>query len=880
MKNCCIGVLAHVDAGKTTLSEALLYRAGAIRRLGRVDHQDAFLDTDTMERQRGITIFSKQAVLELSSVRVTLLDTPGHVDFSAEMERTLQVLDCAVLVISGTDGVQGHTRTLWELLERYHVPTFLFINKMDLAGTDRDALLAHLKEKLDGGCVDFGDSETLAEEAAVLDEAVLERYLETGEVSNAALSALIAERKLFPCYFGSALRVEGVDALLSGVERYAPRPVYPADFGAKVFKITRDSQGARLTHLKLTGGTLRVKDVLTGREGDTLWQEKADQLRLYSGAKFQSLDEAEAGAVVAVTGLSHTFPGQGLGAEPDWAGAVLQPVLTYRVELSDGTDPHTALQKLRQLEEEDPQLHLVWSGGDIHIQLMGEVQMEILQRLIRERLGMEVSFGAGTVCYRETIANAVEGIGHFEPLRHYAEVHLLLEPGEPGSGVTVTSVCPTDELNLNWQRLILTHLLEKEHCGVLTGAPVTDIKLTLLTGRAHEKHTEGGDFRQATYRAVRQGLMQAENVLLEPWYRFRLELPAEQVGRAMTDLQRMNGEVEPPETIGEDAVLTGRAPVAGLRDYGREVAVYTRGRGRLSCTPAGYFPCAEADSVIAAIGYDPERDTENPADSVFCSHGAGVIVPWFEVCDHAQVESGWQTKSAAPEPETSGPKQRTVSAYAGTIEQDRELQAIFERTYGTVKRWEFIPPKAPRRPIADTSEEKRRELKRAFSGEEYLLVDGYNIIFAWDELKKIAAENLDAARKQLCELLCNYQGYRKCRVILVFDAYKVKGGLGSVEKYHNITIVYTREAETADAYIERATYEIGRQHRVRVATSDGPEQVIILGHGALRLSASAFHEEMAEVQKQIGDTVFRNNQSGARTGALRAALEKAKEGKK
>ena len=796
------------------------------------------------------------------------------------MERTLQVLYFAVLVISGTDGVQGHTRTLWELLERYHVPTFLFINKMDLAGTDRDALLAHLKEKLDGGCVDFGDSETLAEEAAVLDEAVLERYLETGEVSNAALSALIAERKLFPCYFGSALRVEGVDALLSGVERYAPRPVYPADFGAKVFKITRDSQGARLTHLKLTGGTLRVKDVLTGREGDTLWQEKADQLRLYSGAKFQSLDEAEAGAVVAVTGLRHTFPGQGLGAEPDWAGAVLQPVLTYRVELSDGTDPHTALQKLRQLEEEDPQLHLVWSGGDIHIQLMGEVQMEILQRLIRERLGMEVSFGAGTVCYRETIANAVEGIGHFEPLRHYAEVHLLLEPGEPGSGVTVASVCPTDELNLNWQRLILTHLLEKEHCGVLTGAPVTDIKLTLLTGRAHEKHTEGGDFRQATYRAVRQGLMQAENVLLEPWYRFRLELPAEQVGRAMTDLQRMNGEVEPPETIGEDAVLTGRAPVAGLRDYGREVAVYTRGRGRLSCTPAGYFPCAEADSVIAAIGYDPERDTENPADSVFCSHGAGVIVPWFEVCDHAQVESGWQPKSAAPEPETSGPKQRTVSAYAGTIEQDRELQAIFERTYGTVKRWEFIPPKAPRRPIADTSEEKRRELKRAFSGEEYLLVDGYNIIFAWDELKKIAAENLDAARKQLCELLCNYQGYRKCRVILVFDAYKVKGGLGSVEKYHNITIVYTREAETADAYIERATYEIGRQHRVRVATSDGPEQVIILGHGALRLSASAFHEEMAEVQKQIGDTVFRNNQSGARTGALRAALEKAKEGKK
>ena len=851
MKNICIGILAHVDAGKTTLSEALLYRAGAIRRLGRVDHQDAFLDTDTMERQRGITIFSKQAVLELSSVRVTLLDTPGHVDFSAEMERTLQVLDCAVLVISGTDGVQGHTRTLWELLERYHVPTFLFINKMDLAGTDRDALLAHLKEKLDGGCVDFGDSETLAEEAAVLDEAVLERYLETGEVSNAALSALIAERKLFPCYFGSALRVEGVDALLSGVERYAPRPVYPADFGAKVFKITRDSQGARLTHLKLTGGTLRVKDVLTGREGDTLWQEKADQLRLYSGAKFQSLDEAEAGAIVAVTGLSHTFPGQGLGAEPDWAGAVLQPVLTYRVELSDGTDPHTALQKLRQLEEEDPQLHLVWSGGDIHIQLMGEVQMEILQRLIRERLGMEVSFGAGTVCYRETIANAVEGIGHFEPLRHYAEVHLLLEPGEPGSGVTVTSVCPTDELNLNWQRLILTHLLEKEHCGVLTGAPVTDIKLTLLTGRAHEKHTEGGDFRQATYRAVRQGLMQAENVLLEPWYRFRLEVPAQQVGRAMTDIQAMGGTVEPPQSREDMTVLTGFAPVAGMRDYWQTVTAYTRGCGQLSCTMRGYEPCHNADEVVGEMGYDPERDTENPADSVFCSHGAGVIVPWFEVCDHAQVESGWQPKSAAPEPETSGPKQRTVSAYAGTIEQDRELQAIFERTYGTVKRWEFIPPKAPRRPIADTSEEKRRELKRAFSGEEYLLVDGYNIIFAWDELNELSKQSLDAARKKLMDILCNYQGFKKCVLILVFDAYRVPGSPGVIEQYHNIHVVYTKEAETADMFIEHVTHEIGKGRRVRVATSDGMEQIIILGHGALRVSARMFHQEVQEVEKEI-----------------------------
>ena len=655
MKQICIGILAHVDAGKTTLSEALLYRAGAIRRLGRVDHQDAFLDTDAMERQRGITIFSKQAVLELGETRVTLLDTPGHVDFSAEMERTLQVLDCAVLVISGTDGVQGHTRTLWDLLERYQVPTFLFVNKMDLAGADREALLAHLKDKLSGGCVDFGNSDTLAEEAAVCDESVLEHFLETDELPDTAISRMIAERKLFPCFFGSALKVEGVDELLAGVERYAPQPVYPPEFGAKVFKITRDAQGVRLTHMKITGGALHTKELLTGREGDTVWQEKADQLRLYSGAKFRPVDTVEAGAVVAVTGLSHTFPGQGLGIEPDWSGAVLQPVLTYRVELADGTDPHTALQKLRQLEEEDPQLHIVWNNGEIHAQLMGEVQMEVLQRLVRERLGMEISFGAGAVCYRETIANAVEGIGHFEPLRHYAEVHLLLEPGEPGSGITLASVCPTDKLDLNWQRLIFTHLLEKPHLGVLTGLPITDIKITLLAGRAHEKHTEGGDFRQATYRAVRHGLMQAESVLLEPWYRFRLEVPAQQVGRAMTDLQQMGGKIDPPETAGEETVLTGTAPVAGLRDYAREVAVYTRGQGRLSCVPAGYFPCAEAEAVIEAMGYDPERDVENTADSVFCSHGAGVVIPWREVAQHAQVDSGWRPQGTEPEPKEAPP---------------------------------------------------------------------------------------------------------------------------------------------------------------------------------------------------------------------------------
>ena len=878
----CIALLAHVDAGKTTLSESLLYACGALRKVGRVDHKDSFLDTDTLERERGITIFSKQARFSMQGREVTLLDTPGHVDFSAEMERTLQVLDAAVLLISAADGIQGHTQTLWNLLKKYQIPTILFINKMDQPLADHDKILQQLQQTFSSECIDFGAERNTMfwESIAVAQEDSLEYFLEHGDLPQEEIARLVSCRSVFPCFFGSALKQEGITELIEGIASYIETPRYPSAFGARVYKITRDQQGNRLTHMKITGGQLHVRDLLSSANWSK--EEKVNQIRLYNGEKYDTTEQVTAGEICCVTGLSESFAGEGLGIENYEIAPVLSPVLNYCVQGPAEMDVHTLLAKLKLLEEENPELHIVWDEelGEIHAQLMGEVQMEILQRLIRERLGMEVSFGAGTVCYRETIANAVEGIGHFEPLRHYAEVHLLLEPGEPGSGVTVTSVCPTDELNLNWQRLILTHLLEKEHCGVLTGAPVTDIKLTLLTGRAHEKHTEGGDFRQATYRAVRQGLMQAENVLLEPWYRFRLELPAEQVGRAMTDLQRMNGEVELSETIGEDAVLTGRAPVAGLRDYGREVAVYTRGRGRLSCTPAGYFPCAEADSVIAAIGYDPERDTENPADSVFCSHGAGVIVPWFEVCDHAQVESGWQPKGGAPEPETSGPKQRTVSAYAGTIEQDRELQAIFERTYGTVKRREFIPPKAPRRPIVDTSEEKRRELKRAFSGEEYLLVDGYNIIFAWDELKKIAAENLDAARKQLCELLCNYQGYGKCRVILVFDAYKVKGGLGSVEKYHNITIVYTREAETADAYIERATYEIGRQHRVRVATSDGPEQVIILGHGALRLSASAFHEEMAEVQKQIGDTVFRNNQSGARTGALRAALEKAKEGKK
>ena len=871
MKKLVLGILAHVDAGKTTLSEALLYRSGTLRKLGRVDHRDAFLDTDTIERERGITIFSKQALLSLGDTEVTLLDTPGHVDFSAEAERTLRVLDCAVLVISGTDGVQAHTRTLWRLLERYGVPTFLFVNKMDLAGADRFGLMEELKRRLDGGCVDFSSApEEWAEEAAVCDEGVLERYLEDGTVTDGDVTDMIRQRKLFPCFFGSALKVEGVDGFLDALARYAPVPDYPADFGARVFKVSRDGQGARLTYLKVTGGTLRVKAVLT-EDG-----EKADQLRIYSGAKFKTVEEAPAGTVAAVTGLSRTCPGDGLGFEKNWTGPLLEPVLNYRVELTDGTDPQTALSRLRQLEEEDPQLHVVWNeqAKEIHIQLMGEVQMEILCRRLRERFGMEVSFGEGAICYRETIANAVEGIGHFEPLRHYAEVHLLLEPAPRGSGLILTADCPTDELDLNWQRLILTHLAEKPHLGVLTGSPITDMKLTLVAGRAHVKHTDGGDFRQATYRAVRQGLMQAESVLLEPWYDFRLELPAEQVGRAMSDLQRMNGETAPPETFGEETVLTGSAPVASLRGYAAEVTAYTRGRGRLLCTPAGYRPCANQAEVVEAVGYDPERDVDNTPDSVFCGHGAGYTVKWDEVPAHQHVDSGLRLGVKAPE-EAPTPQPRRSESYAGTLRQDKELQAIFERTYGPVKQRSFVQPRAPRRPVSTDSEEEKRAIREQFRGEEYLLVDGYNIIFAWDELKAIARDSLDAARKTLCDLLCDYQGYKKCHVIAVFDAYKVKGGLGSVEKYHNIHVVYTKEAETADAYIEKATYEIGQKHRVKVATSDGPEQLIILGHGALRLSASNFHEEMEQVRSRIADVLFHNNQKG-KNGAMRSAMEKAR----
>ena len=882
MKKLVVGILAHVDAGKTTLSEALLYESGALRRLGRVDHRDAFLDTDAMERERGITIFSKQAVLPVGDTEITLLDTPGHVDFSAEAERTLQVLDCAILVISGTDGVQAHTRTLWRLLERYHVPVFLFINKMDLAGADRAAVLEQLKEKLSGGVVDFSGArdEAFREEAAVCDEAVLERYLDTGELTDADLTEMIGSRKLFPCWFGAALKLEGVGGFLECLARYAPIPDYPADFGARIFKIARDGQGNRLTYLKVTGGKLRVKTVLTNRRPDLpedqVWEEKADQIRIYSGARFRPVDEAPAGTVCAVTGLSRSRAGEGLGIESAAAAPALEPVLTYQVLLPEGTDPHTALRYLRQLEEEDPQLHVGWNEQtrEIRVHLMGQIQLEILQRMLRERFGLEVGFGPGAICYRETIAAPAEGVGHFEPLRHYAEVHLLLEPLPSGSGLQFGTICPEDQLEGRWQRLVLTHLAEKEHLGVLTGSPITDMRITLTAGRAHVKHTEGGDFRQATYRAVRQGLMEAESVLLEPWYDVRLELPAAQLGRAMTDLQQLGARLDPPQTAGEEAVLTGAVSVSALGDYARDVAAYTQGRGRLTCALRGYEPCPDQEAVTAAIGYDPEADLDNSPDSVFCSHGAGVAVRWDEVPARAHVSSGLRLNGAGTAPE-AGPDARRSAAYAGTIEQDKELQAIFERTYGPVKRQAFLPPREPRRPAPSETEQEKRIIREQFSGPEYLLVDGYNIIFAWDELKTIAEENLDAARKQLCDILSNYRGFRKCRVIAVFDAYKVKGGQGSVEKYHGIHVVYTKEAETADAYIERATYEIGKHHRVRVATSDGPEQLIILGHGALRISASAFRQEVEEAEGQIARILSANNRPG-KTGNVRSALERAR----
>ena len=849
MKHICIGILAHVDSGKTTLSEGLLYASGALRKLGRVDHGDALLDTDALERERGITIFAKQAMLTVGEREFTLLDTPGHVDFSAEMERTLSVLDYAVLVISGSDGVQSHTRTLWRLLARYEVPTFLFINKMDLAGTDKSALMERLTQTLSAECVDFSAPPQERDEAlALCDEAALESLLERGSIDDSLISEMIKSRKVFLCFFGSALKMDGVEDFLSALARFTVAPEYPSEFGAKVFKISRDAQGGRLTWLKVTGGALRVKAPLSYRAQNQDYQEKADQLRLYSGIKFRTLEKAGAGSVVAVTGLSHSYVGLGLGTEAEASAPLLQPVLTYQLVLPDGADAHSALTKLRELEEEDPMLRIVWNEryGQIHVQLMGRIQLEILRRRILDRFGLAVTFGEGSIVYRETIASPVLGMGHFEPLRHYAEVQLLIEPLPRGTGIQLASNLATDALDLNWQRLIFTHLLEREHAGVLTGSALTDVRFTLVAGRAHLKHTEGGDFRQATYRAVRQGLMQAESLLLEPYYDFRLEVPAECVGRAMTDLQNMGGTVDSPQSVGENTVLTGYAPVRTLRDYFTDVAAYTRGRGQLSCAVRGYETCQNQDEIVASLGYDAERDTDNPASSVFCDHGGSITIPWNEVAQHVHCDSGIHFDKEETEEKSAPPPRRGVgagSAYAA----DKELQEIFERTYGKVERRAFEPAKKPAR----TSLADHYDVTIHSEDTEYLLVDGYNIIFAWDELQRLAAQDIAAARGALIDILANYQGFRKCRVIVVFDAYKVKGNPGSVQTVHGIKVVYTKEAETADTYIERATYELRRERRVRVATSDGPEQVIILGHGALRVSARAFHAEVEAAEGQI-----------------------------
>ena len=835
-----VGILAHVDAGKTTLSEGMLYTSGAIRTMGRVDNRDAFLDTYALERERGITIFSKQAVFPLGTTQVTLLDTPGHVDFSPEMERTLQVLDYAILVISGADGVQGHTRTLWNLLRRYEIPTFVFVNKMDQKGTDAEVLLQELKNVLEEGCVDFSTKRDVHfyEEAAVCSEDALEEFLETGRLKKETLQELFLERQLFPCFFGSALRLEGVKEFLEQMQELIKVPEYPDTFAAKVFKIARDEAGNRLTYLKITGGSLKVKAVIEG--------QKVNQIRIYSGEKYEAFNEAKAGSICAVTGLSDTYPGEGLGAEQGTYLPVLEPVLNYQVIPTEGDDPILLLPKLRELEEEEPQLHIVWEEAlqEIHVQLMGEVQLEVLKTLIYERFGVEVEFGQGNILYKETIQNTVEGVGHFEPLRHYAEVHLLLEPGEPGSGVQCMSVCSEDLLDRNWQRLILTHLMETEHRGVLTGAPITDIRITLVSGKAHLKHTEGGDFRQAVYRAVRQGLKQAESVLLEPYYEYRLELPSENVGRAMTDIERMHGTFGLPQTEADRTILTGMAPVSTMRDYQKEVHAYTRGNGTLQCPLKGYAPCHNTEEVLAAIGYDSERDTLHPTGSVFCAHGAGFLVPWHEVKEYMHLPSIMQEKpsNSSEEKQTAYRVPEETDAWIDTEEVDR----IIAQSVSANKKQKTLPKKKLPEYYKSTSKPKKQEVR-----EEYLLVDGYNVIFAWEDLKDLAQVSIDGARGKLLDVLCDYQGMKKCNLIVVFDAYRVQGHKTEISTYHNIHVVFTKEAETADQYIEKFAHENGKKYNVTVATSDGLEQIIIRGQGCRLLSARELKDEIERTKKTL-----------------------------
>lgn len=885
MKKIVLGILAHVDAGKTTLAEGILHACGTIRKAGRVDHKDAFLDNGEMERARGITIFSKQARVTWKDCDITILDTPGHVDFSAEMARTLQVLDYALLVIDGKDGVQGDVHTLWQLLGRYRVPVFIFVNKMDQPGTDREAVLTELRNKLDNNIMeipsDIASEPEAAEELAMCSEQLMEEYLENGSIEADSVNDAICERKLFPCFFGSALKEEGITELLDGINSMTENMEYPEEFGARVYKIGRDASGVRLTYMKVTGGTLRVKMMVgnsCSADGDNVWEEKADQLRLYNGAGYQMAEKVEAGDICAVTGLLKTFAGQGLGIESENSAPVLEPVITYRLILNDETDPVVALGKVRQLEEEEPELHVTWQeeSREIHIQVMGQVQMEILKSTLAERFGIEAEFDAGSIVYKETLAEPVVGIGHFEPLRHYAEVHLLMEPGERGSGVQIASLCSSDELDKNWQRLILTHLEERIHPGVLTGSELTDVRIILIAGRAHDKHTEGGDFRQATYRAVRQGLRSGRNILLEPWFDFRLEVPADNIGKAMSDVTRMHGEFQPPVTEGDKCILTGSAPAAAMRDYSREVTAYTRGHGRLTCTLKGYEPCHNAEEVIAGCGYDPEADTANPTGSVFCAHGAGFVVPWYEVRDYAHVEDGWKPDDGSGtytanavnnENEIGGIAVPLKNASYRSSEQyitQEEIEEIFRQTYRKKPEELSLFKKHNGRKYSNTGSQDRtgrvsekRHIPKQEPLDEYLLVDGYNIIFAWPELNELSKDNLDSARRKLMDILCNYQGYKGCNLILVFDAYKVKGNPGSVEKYHNIYVVYTKEAETADQYIEKTVHDMHQtppnkgRYRVTVATSDALEQMIVWGNGAQRISALGFKADVENASQGI-----------------------------
>lgn len=847
-KHLCMGVIAHVDSGKTTLSESILYHCGKIRKMGRVDNGDAYLDTDQMEKDRGITIFSKQAEFLLGDRDVTLVDTPGHVDFSAEMERTLQVLDYAILVINGSDGVQGHTLTLWRLLKRYHIPTFLFINKMDQARRTPESLMEEIQTRLDRHCVSFTKKDELFfEEVAVCDDGLLEKYLESNTIEKEEIKELIASEKLYPCFFGSALKGDGVDSFLKGLEEYTKDVTYGDLFGARVFKIARDEQNNRLTYMKITGGSLKVRQKLTNK-GEQEWEEKVNQIRVYSGEQYEAVPEVQAGMICAVTGLSHTYAGEGLGIEKEANLPLLEPVLTYAMILPDDISVNQFLPQLRQLEEEEPELKIVWNEkvGEIQAQIMGEVQIEILRCMIRDRFKADVHFGEGKIVYKETILDTVEGVGHFEPLRHYAEVHLKIEPGEHGSGVQVLADCSEDLLAKNWQRLILTHLTEREFIGVLAGKVLTDVKITLVSGKAHIKHTEGGDFRQATYRAVRQGLMKAQSCLLEPYYAFRLEIPAANLGRAMMDLEKKCASFKTETQDDKQAVLVGIAPVATMRNYQQEVHSYTKGTGRIICSLKGYYPCHNEEEVLENSRYDPDADIANPSASVFCSHGSGIVVPWYEVEQkmHLPLQTG-SVQEEAEEPEWQARVPKPQEEY---FMGEEEINRIFEQTYGANKRKgsKKMKKRIEKRVISHGSAMRPKK-----SDEQYLLVDGYNIVFAWQELSELAKDNIDAARGRLMDIMCNYQGYKKCTLILVFDAYRVKGNVGQMIPYHNIHVVYTKEAETADQYIEKLAHKMGRDYHVTVATSDGLEQLIIRGQGCRLISAREFYEEVKQVEEEI-----------------------------